>query len=183
MRPAANAVFGGAPGGKGGKSSSGYFFVGDSNLKLPNLSKTTCPGGMIGLLEGGMGLFFFGISRSFFGGGSFIAIAFLILILFFSGGGGGGIFFTSSTPLPFNGKCFSGNGTSSIQSSRSGFFLNLEPLAGMLLICIFHFVGAPLAASATTCRAFCSRVGDGESKFKERLVGLRSPISLLEYCI
>lgn len=87
------ADFGGAPGGKGGKSSSLIFF-GDSNLKLPNLSKTTCPGLIIGcfVIGGAFNLNFdCSINESFLGRGSLRAIAFRMLIAFSSdviGGGG-----------------------------------------------------------------------------------------------
>lgn len=154
--------FGGAPGGNGGRSSSGIFFAdGDTSRKFPNLSKTTCPGWMIGCFDS-VGLIFgfeddgSGGAGSFFGAGSFIAIALRTLIVFSSEGGAGGFGFSSS--LSFR--------RSSDQSSRSGRFLNLLP-PWTLPICIFH-LPVPLAetdawASATVCLAFCSLVGDGES--------------------
>ena len=143
--------------------------------KLPNLSSTTCPGltsGLIMGLTGGRSFGFFGDS-GLFGGGSFIAIA-LRTLMFFSGDGTGGCppFLGDSSKLPFLPLIIARLSIiccSSFHSSRSGFFLKREPLlggGGCPVICIFHLdeLPAEAAASATAWRAFCSRVGDGESR-------------------
>lgn len=169
-------------------SSPRNLWLGETNRKFPNLSKTTCPGGMSGFITGitggiGLGCFF---TSSLFGcNDSFTSIAFLMLI-FLSGGG------TASCGRAFLGNSstisllllggFSGSGgCSSDQSSRSARFLKRELLDVAAPICIFHLVGTPLAvadavASATACLAFCSRVGDGESRIDRFGLSLNSPL-------
>lgn len=103
----------------------------------------------------GLGLSGSGGGGSFFGAGSFIAIALRTLIPFSSGRGGADFCFSSSRSLLL----------SSAQSSRSVRFLNLDPPC-TAPICIFHLpLPTPLAplASSTVSLAFCSLDGDGES--------------------
>lgn len=81
-----------SPGGNGGISPAAFFNSGGViSLKFPNLSKTTCPCGIL-FKRGRVGLTFLGES-GFLGGGSFMAIAFLTLTAFSVGWIGSGIEF------------------------------------------------------------------------------------------
>lgn len=112
-----------------------------------------------------MGLNFLGDSEGCLAGGSFIAICLRTLTAFSVGNGGKGAFFGARLSKLFLDLGFSGgnSGGHSGDGGLSCFFLNLDDgwVAGPM--CIFHFP-AEAAASATACLAFCSLVGDGESR-------------------